>query len=158
MRSIIGLGALILLGGVLWDAFETVILPRRASGRLRLTRLFYRVTWRAWRAVATVLSDRRRQAFLSFYGPLSLLWLLSLWAGSIVMAFGVLQWAAGSGLNSTGAPTGFGSDLYMSGTTFFTLGLGDVVPVTAVARMLTVIECGSGFAFLASGIGYLPLI
>jgi len=27
---------------VLWDAFETIILPRRVSGRIRLTKLFYR--------------------------------------------------------------------------------------------------------------------
>src|SRR5580698_1286663 len=96
MRWIVGVGALVLLGVVLWDAFETVILPRRASGRLRLTRLFYRASWRPWRAFSGLLSGTRRQAFLSFYGPLSLLMLLSLWAASIVVAFGTLQWAAGS--------------------------------------------------------------
>jgi hypothetical protein len=49
-------------------------------------------------------------------------------------------------------------DLYMSGTTFFTLGLGDVTPVTPLARALTVWESGTGFAFLAITIGYVPLI
>src|SRR5256885_11103790 len=56
-----------------------------------------------------------------------------------------------------GAP-GFWSDVYMSGTTFFTLGLGDVVPRTALAKTLTVIEAGTGFAFLAAVIGYFPVI
>src|SRR5260370_30074136 len=46
----------------------------------------------------------------------------------------------------------------MSGTTFFTLGLGDVVPRSDLARFLTVIEAGIGFAFLAGGIGYLPIL
>jgi Ion channel len=46
----------------------------------------------------------------------------------------------------------------MSGTTFFTLGLGDVTPTTTVARLLTVLETGMGFAFLALVIGYVPLI
>jgi len=46
----------------------------------------------------------------------------------------------------------------MSGTTFFTLGLGDVVPRTALAKTLTVIEAGTGFAFLAAVIGYFPVI
>jgi hypothetical protein len=158
MRWIAGLGATILLGGVLWDAFETVILPRRASGRLRLTRLFYRASWKPWRTVAAALPGTRRQAFLSFYGPLSLLMLLGLWASSIVAAFGALQWAAGSALSTTGGSRGFGTDLYMSGTTFFTLGLGDVVPQTSLARLLTVVESGVGFAFLAIVIGYLPVI
>jgi hypothetical protein len=44
----------------------------------------------------------------------------------------------------------------MSGTSFFTLGLGDVVPKTGLARALTVIEAGTGFAFLAVVIVYFP--
>ena len=32
----------------------------------------------------------------------------------------------------------FGIDLYFSGTSFFTLGLGDVVPRSGVGRALTV--------------------
>ena len=41
--------ALILL--VLWEAFETIVLPRRVTRRVRLTRLFYRATWRPWVAL-----------------------------------------------------------------------------------------------------------
>jgi hypothetical protein len=59
------------------------------------------------------------------------------------------------GLNDA---SGFGLDLYASATTFFTLGLGDVVPQTPLARDLTALECGLGFAFLAVVIGYVPLI
>src|SRR5437764_14524232 len=57
-----------------------------------------------------------------------------------------------------GGATGFWSDVYMSGTTFFTLGLGDVVPRTVIAKALTVVEAGTGFAFLAAVIGYFPVI
>jgi hypothetical protein len=52
----------------------------------------------------------------------------------------------------------FGTDLYMSGTTFITLGLGDVTPMDAVARSLTVFEACTGFGFLALIIGYVPVI
>ena len=48
--------------------------------------------------------------------------------------------------------------LYFSGTTFFTLGLGDVSPYTTTARMLVVLEGGMGFAFLALVISYLPAL
>jgi hypothetical protein len=44
----------------------------------------------------------------------------------------------------------------MSGTTFFTLGLGDVVPAGSFTRVLAVIEAGMGFGFLAVLIGHLP--
>jgi len=158
MRWVIaGLGAM-LLGAVLLDAFETIILPRRVSRRFRITRLFYRGTWLPWRGAARLLPAKRREAFLSFFGPLSLLALLSVWAVGIVLAFGMVQWAAGSALAVTGGSPDFGADIYLSGTTFFTLGLGDVVPRTTIAKTLTVIEAGTGFAFLASVIGYLPVI
>src|SRR6059036_668682 len=158
MRWVIGVAGAALLATVLWDAFETIILPRRVSGRFRLTKLFYRATWRPWRAVAPLLPRRPGDAFLGFYGPLSLPLLLALWAAGIVLAFGLLQWAAGSALiMSRGAP-GIWSDVYMSGTTFVTLGLGDVRPRTAVAKALTAVEAGMGFAFLAVVIGYFPVI
>ena len=157
MRWVAGVAGAVLLAVVLWDAFETIILPRRVSGRIRLTKLFYRSTWKPWRGTAGRLSGRRRDALLSFYGPLSLILLLALWALGIVFAFGLLQWAAGSALTMTGTPS-FGADVYMSGTTFFTLGLGDVVPRTTLAKVLTTVEAGMGFAFLAVVIGYFPVI
>ncbi|HET7295846.1 MAG TPA: potassium channel family protein [Gemmatimonadales bacterium] len=158
MRWLAGIAGAALLAVVLWDAFETIILPRRVSGRIRLTKLFYRFTWVPWRDSARLLSGRRRESFLSFYGPLSLILLLALWAVGIVLAFGVLQWAAGSALAFAGGLPGFASDVYMSGTTFFTLGLGDVVPRSALAKALTAVEAGMGFAFLAVVIGYFPVI
>ncbi len=57
-----------------------------------------------------------------------------------------------------GSSPGFWTDLYLSGTTFFTLGLGDVVPRSHLARFLVVAEGGFGFGFLAVIIGYLPFI
>jgi ion channel len=158
VRWVAGVGGAVLLAVVLWDAFETIILPRRVSGQIRLTKLFYRFTWVPWRSTARLFTGRRSEAFLSFYGPLSLILLLALWAAGIVFAFGSLQWAAGSALAFAGGAPGFGSDVYMSGTTFFTLGLGDVVPRSAVAKALTAVEAGTGFAFLAVVIGYFPVI
>ncbi len=162
MRLLGGVLGAMLLATVLWDAFETIILPRRVSGRIRLTRLFYRSTWIPWRAAARALSGRKRDVFLSIFGPLSLILLLALWAVGSVFSFGLLQWAAGSAMrvvgDGGGGAPGFWSDMYMSGTTFFTLGLGDVVPRTALAKTLTVIEAGTGFAFLAAVIGYFPVI
>lgn len=160
MHPLAGLGGAVLLAVVLWDAFETIILPRRVSGRIRLTKLFYRATWVPWRATARLFSGRRSDVFLSFYGPLSLIVLLALWATGIIVAFGLLQWAAGSALTvaAGGGAPGLGADIYMSGTTFVTLGLGDVAPRSAFAKALTAIEAGMGFAFLAVVIGYFPVI
>jgi hypothetical protein len=147
---------------ILWDVFETIILPRRVTRRFRLARLFYKSTWMPWRAVACVMKPgNRREAFLSYFGPLSLLILFAVWAVGLIVSFALLHMAAGSAINLPGMPgdrPGFWSDLYMSGTTFFTLGLGDVTPRTSIARVITVMEAGLGFGFLALAISYLPVL
>ena len=158
MHVLAGITGLFLLIIVLRDAFETIILPRRVRRKFQLTSLFYRTTWRPWRAAANRMSTRYRESSLSWYGPFSLLLLLTLWALTIVIAFGILQWAAGSALKMDGSAPHFLDDLYLSGTTFFTLGMGDVVPRIALAKLITVVEAGLGFAFLAIIIGYLPVI
>lgn len=155
MAGVIG-GILLLL--VLRDAFETVILPRRVQRHFRLTSIFYRSFWRLWSGVATRLKGGAREVALSWFGPLSLPVLLALWAFGIILAFAMLQWAAGSALVMSGQHPGFWDDLYLSGSSFFTLGLGDVAPRTATAKVLAVTESGLGFAFLAIIIGYLPVI
>jgi hypothetical protein len=144
---------------VLWDAFEAIILPRRVTRKFRLTRFYYKFTWVTWKAAARhVSSKKRREAFLGFYGPISLLFLIGVWAIGLVLSFGMMQFGAGSALSLNGAPPGIYTDMYLSGTTFFTLGLGDVVPRSTLARFLVVAESGFGFGFLAAIIGYLPFI
>jgi hypothetical protein len=144
---------------VLLDAFQTIILPRRASGRFRLTRLFYRTTWSPWVFVASRLHDlRRRETMFSFYGPMSLIFLLALWAGGMLLGFALVYYALGSPFTDAGGQAGFLSDLYVSGTTVFTLGLGDVTPHSAAARVLVILESGTGLGLLAVVMGYFPVL
>jgi hypothetical protein len=144
---------------VLWDAFEAIILPRRVTRKFRLARLFYRSTWNAWKFVMCFLPrPKTREAMLGFYGPLSLLVLVAVWAVGLVLGFGLMQYGAGSAVVTTSNQASFLTDIYLSGTTFFTLGLGDVIPRSGLARALVVTEAGFGFGFLAAVIGYLPFI
>ena len=144
---------------VLWDAFEAIILPRRVTRKFRLARLFYKSTWHVWKFVMCLVPSRkRREALLGFYGPLSLLVLVGVWAVGLVLGFGLMQYGAGSAVVMTGGQPSFETDIYLSGTTFFTLGLGDVVPHSGLSRALVVTEAGFGFGFLAAVIGYLPFI
>jgi hypothetical protein len=144
---------------VLWDAFEAIILPRRVTRKFRLARIYFLLTWKSWKLYARLISSRRaRESFLGFYGPISLLFLIGVWAIGLVIAFGMMQYGAGSAVNLSGTNSSLYTDLYLSGTTFFTLGLGDVVPRSGVARFLVVAEGGLGFGFLAAVIGYLPFI
>jgi hypothetical protein len=142
---------------VFWDAFETLILPRRVSRRFRLASMFFHVTWGAWAWGARwVRRPSRRESYLSFYGPLSLLLLIAVWAFGMVLGFALLQ--AGGGRFHPAGSSRFATLLYLSASTFFTLGLGDVVPGSPFARAITVIEAGAGFGFLALVIAYLPVL
>lgn len=152
------LGAL-LIAVVLLDAFETMVLPRRVDRRLRLARIFYRATWTPWATLARQSrSAGARETVLGFFGPLSIILLFVTWAAALILGFGIVHWSLGSHLLTDGRSTNFGGDVYMSGTTFFTLGLGDVRPDSTAARVVTVIESGTGFGFLALVIGYLPVL
>ena len=143
-----------LIVAILWDAFETIIFPRRVTRRVRLTRIFFLVTWRAWKAVIHPISAKRlSESLLSIYGSLSLIVLLGLWAFMLILGFGLLYWGASA---ISEGPKSFATNLYYSGTTFFTIGLGDVRALTPFGRFLTVAEGGTGLGFLAIVIGYLP--
>jgi hypothetical protein len=148
LAAIIGIAILLI---ILWDGFEVIILPRRVTRRFRLSRLFYRFTWRVWAWLALhVCSSKRRERYLSFYGPLSLLFLIMVWAVGMMVAFGMMQWWAGP------SDITFSENFYLSATTFITLGMG--VPHTRMARAIVVLAAGTGYGFLAMVISYLPVL
>ena len=147
------------------DAFQTIILPRRPTGRLRLTRLFYIATWKPWVWVTERLPSRRvREQVYSVFGPVSLLMLLMLWAVLLTVGFGLILFAMGSPfqdgsvLQATDQAAHLRTDLYVSGTTLTTLGPGDVVPRSQWVRGLMILESGTGLGFVALVIGYVPVL
>lgn len=159
MQALTMAGGILCILVVLLDAFQTIILPRRAAGRLRLTRIFYIATWIPWRSLAMKIHHpRKRETALSFYGPLSLIFLLVVWACGMVLGFSLVYYSLGSPFIDSSRRLGYLSDLYVSGTNFFTLGLGDVTPHSNIARVLSTLEAGTGFGFLAVIMGYFPVL
>src|SRR6185436_6966004 len=151
----IGIAGLLLLLTILWDAFQTMLVPRRVGRRLRLTSLFYSLTWRAWREFARgIRSPSRREGLLGHFAPFSVLMLLVCWATGLIVAFAMIHFAVGT-LANHGSDR-FAMVLYLSAETFFTLGYGDFTPATMTGRWLSALEAGTGFAFLGTVIGYLP--
>jgi hypothetical protein len=151
--------------GVALDAFQTIILPRRPTGRFQITRIFFVATWAPWVLMAERASNKKvREQIYSIYGPLSLLLLLLLWALLLILGFGMLYFSMRSPFgdvmmgHSNSAWAQLGTDLYVSGTTLFTLGLGDVVPHSLLARAFIIFESGVGLGFVALVIGYLPVL
>lgn len=154
LSTLLGI-ALILLA--LYDAFETLVLPRRVTRRFRIARNYFQASWSAWRRLCDMIpAGRTRESALSIFGPLSLFGLFICWIVIIINGFALLHWLG----NTLTPPSNreFRQCLYHSGETFFTLGYGDVTPVTYVGKFLAVMEAGIGFGFMAVVIGYLPVL
>src|SRR5215813_3039205 len=101
MRILVVIFAIVLILLVAQDGFETIVLPRRVTRRVRLTRLFYRGLWHPWVGLARVLPDRPwRDTYLGYFGPLSLLLLLSVWAVGMIAGFALMHWGLGSSLHA----------------------------------------------------------
>jgi Ion channel len=159
MHILCAIAGILSILGILLDAFETVVLPRRVQRSFRLTSWFYRRTWIPYRRLANRIPSRaRRENFLGYFGPLSLIFLLILWAAGLIFGFALLQYGVGEHFRLSGEPLTFGVLVYHSGETFFTLGYGDIIPSSGLARTLAVVEAGLGFGFLGVVIGYLPTI
>lgn len=159
MHILAAIAGIFIIVSVLLDAFETIVLPRRVQRTFRLTSWFYRNTWIPWKKVAAhIRSNSWRESFLGYFGPFSLILLLVFWAIGLIFGFALMQFGVGEHVRLGNEPITFGILLYHSGETFFTLGYGDITPVSPAARTLAVMEAGMGFAFLGVVVGYLPVI
>jgi hypothetical protein len=144
---------------VLADAFETMILPRTAARKVRLTRFFYYCVGRIQAFVLGILGNRAiRDTLLNIYAPLSLIGLLLFWAIMLILGFALVQYGLRLPLSGNLLQQDIGTYLYFSGVTFLTLGFGDITSYTGMGRFLSVLEAGVGFGFLAVVISYLPVL
>jgi hypothetical protein len=153
MGIVFGLVGLGLVLFVFLEAFEALVLPRRVLRSFRFTRFYYRCTWRIWAGATSMFpSTRRRQTLMSMFGPLSLLVLFAIWAAVLILGYGLIHHAFDQ------RDGGLADSLYLSGTTFTTLGYGDMTPRSSASRVLSVAESATGLGFFAVVIAYLPVL
>jgi hypothetical protein len=159
MHWLASIAGIVLIFVILMDAFETVVLPRRIKRHFRIASFFYKNTWGFWTRVGRhIHAPNRREGFLAYYGPLSLIVLLGFWALGLIFGFACVQYGLGEHVSLGNEKITFGKLVYLSGETFFTLGYGDITPNNSAARALAVLEAGMGFAFLGVVVGYLPVV
>jgi hypothetical protein len=150
LRVLAALGGGTLLIVALADAFDTIVLARRAQRIFRLTGWFYSITWAVFTFFCKkVESGGRRERILSTYGSFSLLALLAIWVTAIVFAFTLLHWAAGLRLRDESSS--FGLDMFYSASALFTMMVAG--PLNTASRILVVLEGALGFALLGLVVG-----
>src|SRR5437667_5303366 len=135
MHTFAAISGIVILLAVLLDAFETVVLPRRVRRQFRITSWFYRNTWRPWARIAShIQSQTRRETMLGYFGPLSMIALLGLWACGLILAISLIQLTRGDHLSLADQPVTFSLLVYHIGETFFTVGFGDNTPASTTPR------------------------
>jgi hypothetical protein len=150
---------ILLLSVTLLDVFSTLVMPRAARHRFRLTRLLFTATWRPWRWLGVRRSTRdRREHFLAVAAPAFLFILLGSWTVLAVTAYALVLWSEplAGGIHGPGDAS-FPTALYFSGTSLFTIGFGDVV-ATGWTRVVVIVEGANGLALVAVVIAYLPVL
>jgi len=147
------LGAVLISIAVV-DTIGTLVATRIQTRKWWPTAVLYRYTWPIWRALAKKIDDEdQREAFLSIYGPLSLLTLLVFWVTMQVVGWGLVWWGYRTGIHTIDSLL---ESVYYAGIGFFTVGFGDVVPVASAPRILVLVEAFFGVTTMALLIGFMP--
>jgi hypothetical protein len=149
----LGVGGVLLIGLVLWDIFQTVVLPRPSSTRVRIARNMIRLSWPVWSWRAQRRSTSvDREKILGSYAPAIVLLVLVTWMVGMVIGFGLVLYSLREGISPT---PDLGSALYFAGTSVLTIGFGDITATHGLARVVAVIAGGLGLGIVALGITYL---
>ena len=133
---------------VLFDVFETIVVPRRTDHPLRLAPYILIFLWPVWRRIGFRIHPTwRREDFLGTFGPFILVTLLVAWVLALILGFGLILHTMADEIRPP--ISGFFTALYVAGTAFFTIGFGDYVPLSAPARMVMLLAGASGMAIVA---------
>jgi hypothetical protein len=150
-------GIAILLWSLL-DVFRTLVMPRAARGRFRLSRILFRPMWRPWRWVGVRRKTvQARERILATAAPFFFFVLLAAWVFLALLGYALILWSPAF-VNGMGQGGGsFGNALYSSGTSLFTLGFGSGV-ASGWTRAIAVLEGATGLGLFAVVIAYLPVL
>jgi hypothetical protein len=142
--TIVGFAIIVL---ALFDVFFSVIVPRPARTRLRVSILVSRSAWYLWRRLAGRFDDPdKRDDFLGIYAPALLVAFAVMWVSLLVVGYGMVFF----GLRAqTHTIASLGTAFYFSGTSLLTIGYGDVTPTGPVTRILAVAAGATGFGVVA---------
>jgi hypothetical protein len=144
-------GAIVIL--TMSDLFQSVIVPRPVSAR-RPSAIVTRFAWRlVGRLTQGIQNAERREDILGFFAPGLLVVLFILWVVALILGFGAIFYAMRGQLHPV--PAGYWGAVYYAGTSFLTLGYGDVTAVSAAARALSLTAAALGLGTFATVIAFL---
>src|SRR2546428_7691781 len=157
MRWIALPAGIVVLLWTLLDVFRTLVMPRAARGRFRLSRILFRPMWRPWRWIGVRRKTvQGRERVLAAAAPFFFFVELVGWVVLALLGYALVLWSPAF-VHGMGSDGSFGGALYASGTSLFTLGFGSGV-ATEWTRAIAVVEGATGLGLFAVVIAYLPVL
>jgi hypothetical protein len=149
------------VGVLLWtllDVFRTLVMPRAARGRFRLSRMLFAPIWYPWRWVGVRRNTvQARERVLAAAAPFFFFVLLIGWVSLALLGYALILWSPAF-VHGMGSGDGsFADAIYHSGTSLFTLGFGGGV-ATGWTRAIAVLGGATGLGLFAVVIAYLPVL
>jgi hypothetical protein len=140
---------------VLWDVFETIVVPRPTPGWFRIGRYLVRGTWRVIRAIDGNRPNRGPTAerLLGLFAPAATIFLLFAWLAILIVAFGLILFGLRDQLNPP--PPNLGTALYFSASSVLTIGYGDIVASGTASRIVVVAAAATGLGLVALVVTFL---
>ncbi|MBP5976717.1 two pore domain potassium channel family protein [Brasilonema sp. CT11] len=135
---------------VLLDVFQMVIVPRQSPRTLRISVLLSRLFWLPWRQLS-LHSGMRHEYLLGIFAPLLLMLMLTVWVIALIVGYALILYALQDSIQP--AIRDFATALYLAGTSLFTIGFGDFVPI-GIARIVTLAAAGSGLTVMSLVIAF----
>lgn len=150
-------GILILLWTLL-DVFRTLVMPRAARGRVRLSRALFWPLWRPWRWIGVRRKTvQARERVLAAAAPFFFFVLLVGWVFLALVGYALILWSPAFVHGMGHADGSFADAMYASGTSLFTLGFGGGV-ATGWTRAIAILAGATGLGLFAVVIAYLPVL
>ena len=153
METIAFVLGILLLILVVWDLFETIVVPRPSPGWFRIARYLVRGSWRVVRAIGRGRDGRTHDTLLGLFAPAMTLALLVAWLSTLIIGFGLVLFALRDQLSPS--PQDLGTTLYFAASSVLTLGFGDIVAAGPAARVVVVIAAASGLGVVALVVTFL---
>jgi hypothetical protein len=138
----------VLLLATLYDIFQSVVLPRPAVGRIRISVSLIRLAWMGWRGVNTRWRKLQvREGALASFAPLAVIVLLLLWGFLLVLAYSLILYGLREQLHPE--PEGFGTTLFFSAGRMLAFPVDGIEAGGGALRVLTSLEAATGFGLFA---------
>ncbi|MBS2009966.1 MAG: hypothetical protein JST01_23150 [Cyanobacteria bacterium SZAS TMP-1] len=148
------LSGISLIGLVLFDIYQTIVVPRYKPSTFRLAPFIVgRLLWPGYRKVAVGQTCPLKDVMLGSFASFGFVTLFLVWMALLVLGFGLIFLAQGSEVSPpiNDLPTA----LYAAGSSILTLGSGDAVALSGTARLTAIAAAFTGILIMAVAVSFI---